>query len=444
MTTITNKLTLASIAGYKNEKAEAEKIINLFKNYETLKAFGVSIPKGLILSGMPGVGKTLMAKVIASETNVPLYEYELTDDDTPKKCIANIKKLYDEARKNAPSIVFIDELDEIVQSDDYVSDMSRLILKNLLTEIDGIKSSDGVLTIATTNFYDRLPMSLRRSGRMDKHISFPMPDSSSREEILKLYANNNEALVEIDFKTLAKKTVGFSCADLKTLINETLLTMVSENKSTVTNKDINRIVPLIAFKGIRQATKKEPTDRVCYHEIGHFICHYGLTKEPSAISVEKIGDVEGFARPFAMRTYKEENYKTTEELRNMAITSLGGYAAEQLFTGQVSTGVYSDLQNFGNTILRMSSCGMLTHNDIFNSQPRNEFMPFEVKDSNLKPKDPRNEFFDEYLNVAFDLINSHKSLALFMFNKIKLNKSLDAEEVQAYIDEFEKQVHQSC
>ena len=117
-TNLTNKLSLQSIAGYAEEKAEAVKIINLFKNYESLKELGVSIPKGLILSGMPGVGKTLMAKVIAAEAGVPLYEYEAMEDETQEKGITNLKALYETARNNAPSIVFIDELDELVCSYD--------------------------------------------------------------------------------------------------------------------------------------------------------------------------------------------------------------------------------------------------------------------------------------------------------------------------------------
>ncbi len=435
------KLTLDSIAGYKNEKNEAIKIINLFKNYDTLKEMGVSIPRGLILSGQPGVGKTLMAKVIASESNVPFYEYEATEDDEPSKCIANLRKLYQEARNHAPSIVFIDELDEMIPSEDFRSDMSSVILKNLLTEIDGVNSSNGVLTIATTNYYNMIPMALKRSGRMDKHISFSLPDYNSRKAILSLYTSNNEYLKNVNIDSVTRKTQGFSGADLKTLLNETLINCISDNKKEASTKDVERTIPLIALKGIRQVTRKEPSKRVCYHEIGHFICHYGLTGEPSEISVEKIGNVLGYSRSFVYPGIFEEDYErydnqTVKDLENSAIELLGGYASELIFMGDVSTGVMNDLDKFGSTIMAMANIGALGKNYMFLSS-MNKRMPSRFDETRIED-DPRREYFDKYLAKATELINKNKELALYVYEKLLEKSSLDSEEVEEYINEFNK------
>ena len=436
------KFTLDSIAGYKNEKNEAIKIINLFKNYETLKEMGVSIPRGLILSGQPGVGKTLMAKVIASESNVPFYEYEATEDDEPSKCIANLRKLYQEARNHAPSIVFIDELDEMIPNEDFRSDMSSVILKNLLTEIDGVNSSNGVLTIATTNYYNMIPMALKRSGRMDKHISFPLPDYNSRKAILSLYTSNNEYLKNVNIDSVTRKTQGFSGADLKTLLNETLINCISDNKKEASTKDVERTIPLIALKGIRQVTRKEPSKRVCYHEIGHFICHYALTGDPSEISVEKIGQTHGYSRSFIYRGMFEEEYEETDistvkDLENSAIELLGGYAAELIFMGDVSTGVTNDLNKFGSTILTMATIGTFGKNFMFISSGKRMS---SVYDDERIEDDPRREYFDKYLSKATELINNNKELALYVYEKLLEKSSLDSEEVEEYINEF-KQSH---
>lgn len=438
------KYTLDSIAGYQNEKNEAIKIINLLKNYQTLKDMGVSIPRGLILSGNPGVGKTLFAKVISAEANVPFFEYEATEDDEPSKCIANIKKVYQLAKEHVPSIVFIDELDEILPNPDYRSDMTSSILKNLLTEIDGINSSNGVLTIATTNDYDSIPNALKRSGRMDKHIEFPLPDYVSRKSILKLYTSNNQYLKDIDINKIALKTQGFSGADLKVLLNESLINAITDSKDKVTTIDINRTIPLVGIKGIRQVIRKEPSSRVCYHEIGHFICHYALTNKPCDISVEKIGSVGGHIRTYDVLGIDkddevidvEESYKTKTDLERKCIETLGGYAAEEIFTGEISTGVFNDVDKFGKIIMVMANLGLLGKSYMYISEFSNRRPLFS--ENNRIEDDPRREYFDYYLNKAKELINKYKDLAIFIYSKLYEKSSLDYEEVNQYIEEFYK------
>ena len=192
-----DKIYLKDIAGYSEEKEEAQKLINILKKYKQYEKIGAYIPKGLILSGNPGVGKTMLAKAIANESGVPFYEFESNESETEAATIKSIKDLFAKAKENAPSIIFIDELDELVMTNDFHSDYSRKTTKILLTEIDGISSSSGVLVIATANARPMLPPALIRSGRMDKRITMEMPDAIDREEIFNLYLNKNNKFKDI-------------------------------------------------------------------------------------------------------------------------------------------------------------------------------------------------------------------------------------------------------
>lgn len=426
------KLSLNNIAGYEEEKAEASKIINLFKNYDSLMKLGISIPKGLILSGLPGVGKTLMAKVIAAESNVPLFEYEAAEDDTQEKSIINLKALYEKAREQAPAIVFIDELDELVCSYDYMSDFSRTMLKTLLTEIDGIKSSEGILTIATTNYYEKIPFQLLRSGRMDKHIEFELPNLEARQAILELYAKGNELLKHINFKEIAVRTNSLSGADLKNLINETLLQTVACNKNAVTNKDFYDVIPTILFKGIRKKEHGTSVEQVCYHELGHFICEYVLNGNVSEISIERIGSVEGHINPYRTQGYRIMSFS---ECKNNAIVALAGFASEVIFTGQTYTGNNGDFGKFEGIINEMASSGMLGSKYIFKANNRRR-MSIDADLSDGNGSDIRVICFDEYLEIANKIINENKKLIEFLFDKLKTSERLTSEEVKELLEEF--------
>ena len=381
---------------------------------------------------MPGVGKTLMAKVIAAEANVPLYEYEAMEDDTQEKSITNLRALYEKARENAPAIVFIDELDELVCSYDYMSDFTRTMLKTLLTEIDGVKNSEGILTIATTNDYYRIPTSLLRSGRMDKHIEFDLPDLDAREAIIKLYSRNNLLLKHINYKEIAIRTNTFSGADLKTLVNETLLQAVSANKKNVSNSDFYDVIPTILFKGIKKRNHETPLDQVCYHELGHFICEYKLNNNISEVSVERIGDIEGHIRP--INKEKSNRILSYNECKNKAIVVLGGYAAERIFMGQAYTGNYGDFQQFDDIINEMAISGMLGTQYIF--QAKNVRRPIAMESRKDIGDDIRVKCFDEYLEIANNIICENKNLIEFLFDKLKKIGHIDSDEMKLLITEF--------
>ena len=431
-----NNFSLQSIAGYEEEKAEAIKIINLFKNFESLKKLGVSITKGLILSGMPGVGKTLMAKVIAAEAGVPIFEYEAMEDDSQESSITNLRALYEKARENSPSIVFIDELDELVCTYEFVSDYTRTVLKTLLTEIDGVKSSDGILTIATTNNYYKIPKPLLRSGRMDKHIEFDLPDFDSRKSILELYSKNNSMIKDISYKDIATKTSSFSGADLKTLVNETLLHVIANNKQSVTNEDFYDVIPTVMFKGIRKRDHGTSIEQVCYHELGHFICEYKLNDNISEISIEKIGNVEGYVQPYDEGDSLK--IRSFTELRNAAIVAIGGYAAEKLFMGQTFTGNSGDFTKFEDIIYEMSSSGMLGTEYIFGESSLRRPMSMQASFKGDKGVDIRVKCFDEYLEIANGIINENRELIDFLFEKLKKSEHLSSDEIKQIIEEYKR------
>ena len=437
----TEHYSLESIAGYEEEKAEAIKIINLFKNYDNLKELGVSIPKGLILSGMPGVGKTLMARVIAAESNVPLFEYEAEDDETPEKGILNLKALFEKARNNAPSIVLIDELDEIICTFEFKSDYTRSILKTLLTELDGIKNTDGILTIATTNHFEEIPVQLMRSGRMDKHIEFDLPNQKSREAILNLYAKDKPLLKNVKMKNVASKANFCSGADLKTLINETMLQAISSGKKIITEKDFYSIIPTIMFKGIIKNTNKESNDQVCYHELGHFMCEYVLNNKVSEISVEKVGRVEGHI----MRIEYDVNdkIKSFEECKNDAIVALGGHAAEKVMLGQTYTSVGCDFRKFATIIENMATAGMFGAEFIFSTVSRNDPIKFASAKSPATTE-IKTKCFSEYLDIAVNIINENKDLIEFLFVKLKEEKRLSQEEIIELLEDFKNNKTESA
>ncbi len=421
------RLTFNSIAGYKEEKDEALKIINLFKNYDKLKELGISIPRGLILSGFPGVGKTLMAKVIASEADVPIYVFKNSDDE------GTVDKLYEEARKNAPSIVFIDELDKLTATNEFVSDDSRIILRHLLSILDGMGSNDGVMTIATTNYYESLPEALKRSGRMDKHIHFDLPDTESREAILNLYLNDKENIVDCDIRDIAIKTKNMSGADLKTLVNETLLEMVSSGKEKSLTKDFLRQIPLISLKGIRKKSI-ENQDYVIYHELGHLILEYKLNNNYSSISIERIGNIQGYISPVE-RKMADRKVFSSKTLRNKCIVALGGYAAERIFLNETYDGVSSDFQKFSYLSERMAQSGMFGVDYIFGLSGGRTIRE-DRRDTSEKIENIQKEFFHECLDIANEIIAENRDLIDFMFNKIKEFKTLDSGEVEGFIKEF--------
>ncbi len=433
---MTDKIYLNDIAGYEDEKTEAKKIIEVLKNHKKYEEMGAYIPKGLILCGHPGVGKTMLAKAIATESDVPFFEFESNESETESETIKSIKELFAKAKEHSPSIIFIDELDELVMTEDYRSDYSRKTTKILLTEIDGISSSNGVLVIATTNARPFLPPALVRSGRMDKRITFELPDTIDREAIFKLYLEKNQILSNIDAYQLALKTSNFSGADIKTLVNETIIDCASQNIKEITLADFERNIPVVMFQDIRKKNKNGASDMTCYHEIGHFVTEYKMSGTIGSISTEKFGNTMGHV--YFEEEIVEVEPVTRDTLKKKLVTLLGGLAGEEVMCGDVTSGSSNDVQKARANIVQLASVGAFGFDKIMNS--RMSTMMREGLPMSEERKQTFEELECELLTEAFEkaekIISENKDLVDVLYKELKEKQKLSKREVEIILEKF--------
>ncbi len=346
-----NKVRFTDVAGCDEEKQELSEVVDFLRNPTKYTKLGASIPHGVLLVGPPGTGKTLLAKAVAGEAGVPFYS--ISGSDFVEMYVgvgaSRVRDLFETAKKNPASIVFIDEIDAVGRHRGAGlgggHDEREQTLNQLLVEMDGFGKHDGVIVMAATNRPDILDPALLRPGRFDRQVTVGLPDAKGREDILKVHSKDKPFASDVDLKTVAKTTIGFTGADLANLLNEAALLAARKNKSLIGMEDIEEasIKAIVGTKKSSKVIKDEDKRLTAYHEAGHAI----VTKIVSpAEKVHQISVIpSGRAAGYTLSLPKEENsHMRRSEMIAKIETMLGGRAAEKIIYGDVTTGASEDLK----------------------------------------------------------------------------------------------------
>jgi cell division protease FtsH len=358
-----NKLTFESVAGNEEAKESVKDIVDFLKTPEKYTSYGARMPRGVILYGDPGTGKTLLAKAVAGEANVPFYA--LSGSDFVQVYVgvgaSRIRSLFKKARSHGKAVIFIDEIDAIGKARDNSktggSDERDQTLNALLTEMSGFNESEGIVVVAATNRLDMLDPALLRPGRFDRHIEVMLPDVSAREKILNLHLKNKPLREDVDVKELSQKTAYFSGAKLESLVNEAAILACKEDTGIITPKHLDDAFTIVVAgyeKLNREGIKERDKEITAYHEAGHALVSMFMLPQDKVSKVTIIPSTKG-AGGYTLSIPEDSMYQTMDYLKKRIMVLLGGRAAEEIIFGKdsVTTGAYSDLQHATNIVTKM-------------------------------------------------------------------------------------------
>ncbi len=370
MTLGDKSVTFAQVAGLKEEKEELEEIVDFLKEPGKYTGVGARIPKGVLLEGPPGTGKTLLAKAVAGEAGVPFFS--ISGSDFVEMFVgvgaSRVRDLFEEAKHNAPCIVFIDEIDAVARRRGTGMggghDEREQTLNQLLVEMDGFGVNEGIIVMAATNRVDILDPAILRPCRFDRKVAVGTPDIGGREEILKVHAKNKPLGDDVNLQQIAQTTAGFTGADLENLLNEAAIIAAKENRSFIAQKDIKRAfikVGIGAEKKSRIISDKEKKI-TAYHEAGHAILFHVLPDVGPVYTVSIIPTGVGAAGYTMPLPEKDEMFATKSRMLQDIMVSLGGRIAEEIIFGDITTGASSDIKKATKTARRMvTRYGMSDH-----------------------------------------------------------------------------------
>ena len=440
-----NKVTFKDVAGLKEEKEEVRELIDFLKNPKKFQSLGARIPKGVLLMGPPGTGKTLLAKAVAGEADVPFYF--ISGSDFVELFVgvgaSRVRDMFQQAKRNAPCLIFIDEIDAVGRQRGTGlgggHDEREQTLNQLLTEMDGFGANEGIIIIAATNRPDVLDPALLRPGRFDRQVTVNLPDVREREEILAVHAKNKTLADNITLENLAKRTPGFSGADLENLLNEAALLTVRRNKKVITMSEIDEATDRVLMGPAKTSRKYSEDDRklVAYHEAGHAVIGIKLK---NASDVQKVTIIpRGTAGGYNMMVPTEEKLCLTKtDLLEQITGLLGGRTAEEVIFGEITTGAYNDFEKATKiaramvTEYGMSDLGPLQ----FEQQEGSVFLGRDYNKSQHFSNEVANEIDMEMRKIinnchkdATDIINKNKDLLKLIADALLEYETLTKEQI---------------
>lgn len=422
--TVKTNVTFKDVAGVREEKEELVEIVDYLRNPSKYSVMGARTPKGVILYGPPGTGKTLLAKAVSGEANVPFFEVSGAsfDDMFVGVGAKRVRDLFAKAKKSAPCIIFIDEIDAVAgkRGSNNINGTSGGIadqtINQLLSEMDGFNTKTGIVVMAATNRLDSLDEAILRPGRFDRHIQIGLPDIKERIQILNIHARNKNLSSKVNLEDVARRTPGFSGAQLENVLNEATLLAVRNNKHVITLYEIDEAIDRVIAGPAKKYRQTTPEERkhIAYHEAGHALV--GLYAEGGDV-VEKITIIpRGQAAGYTLSTPEKQEMmlKTKKDLLAIVATTLAGRAAEEVIYGKdkITSGASNDFYKVTNIVramvtqLGMSHLGMTQY--LPSEGPQNPYTKYYSEETAKAIDDAINDMINQQYAVAMKIINEHR------------------------------------